>query len=925
MEVVHEEPMYLDLDTVSIADSENNIDRQVEKLLKENEHFIDSVMCIEGDGLDQITNKEYVEVNEELDCYMLQEKVDAVLHGKRNEDDKQSVFNHTVAGTDVMSLKEYLGPNVNKRHYYLLIQKNNTLLNDAQQFRARLVEKLAAIDTKIKELSNSQENAIKPYFYKRFYTYRQHYFIDKDLFPCGSNSDKTKIDTMGVLPIHFPLAKKWNLTQMETLKKLVGTYILQKKLESIRAAKEQLSQFKPDSHTTEKLEALERELEIITSVPEDDIPLYGKGVSIEWNQIALGMGKERSEDEKSAEDCCNMWNLCLSPKVNQKAWSTEEDKKLTKLAKRFKCENWELIAKKLDTGRTAFQCFTHYQLHHNKRTEVPWSKKEDQLLLAHMENHKYTLFKNSSLMPLAFQLKHRSFEDIRSRVTHFNSKDKKEIKKGPFTDWEISVIETGIKMGLTFKTIAELLGNRTSAQLRDKMSRKYSQVKRKGVFTVEEDRKLMDLTIKYGIKSWAFIAKKMKTRDRTQCRHRYNNIISNLKQGKAIKGTPLKDNELSKEDGKSEVKKETVEDMLDLLSNYNPEKKKRRRKGTGNTPPPKCYGAMLHTESQADKMIQEYFQYVQSVPTCTNIAVKPDVLARNYKGDALLAICDHLQVSPSSHLIASRPTPAQHEVSEYWNLDEYPFVIDWYQKQMIEQKEREALNLSNEDNRQQRTQSSCTEDEEETENVDDDDVEVKSEEENESNNASEINAKSKDIDLRLPACYLSNRYTIHSLLQSDLQFYKSNIVHTPLMSKKTQSRVIVNNNGASTRNQPEEQAESRSHDKVTPYYFPPSTLTLNALKNYKNFKEKTADKQEVWLDYKRTPKNSKTPAGEAALNLFTSRLQTLLTTSYLLVKATNQKKEATTSDTYSTSIGWFLKHVEENGTETETGRVDAGN
>lgn len=80
-------------------------------------------------------------------------------------------------------------------------------------------------------------------------------------------------------------------------------------------------------------------------------------------------------------------------------------------------------------------------------------------------------------------------------------------------------------------------GNRTGSQIRDKMSRKYqvSEEKRKGLFTIEEDRLLRSLVLKYGIKSWAFIAKKMKTRDRTQCRHRYRNIMATLKQGKIKK------------------------------------------------------------------------------------------------------------------------------------------------------------------------------------------------------------------------------------------------------------------------------------------------------------------------------------------------------------------------------------------------------
>lgn len=96
----------LDFDVISLAGG--SLEQQVDRLYKENEHFISSTMCIEGDYLDHVDNKEYAEVSEQVEGYLLQEKLDATLQ-KWDEDDNKSIYNQTEAGTDIASLKDFLG------------------------------------------------------------------------------------------------------------------------------------------------------------------------------------------------------------------------------------------------------------------------------------------------------------------------------------------------------------------------------------------------------------------------------------------------------------------------------------------------------------------------------------------------------------------------------------------------------------------------------------------------------------------------------------------------------------------------------------------------------------------------------------------------------------------------------------------------
>jgi hypothetical protein len=52
-----------------------------------------------------------------------------------------------------------------------------------------------------------------------------------------------------------------------------------------------------------------------------------------------------------------MWQNMLHPSINKSKWTTVEDNKLRELTMSKQPRDWDLIAAKLNTQRTAFQCF----------------------------------------------------------------------------------------------------------------------------------------------------------------------------------------------------------------------------------------------------------------------------------------------------------------------------------------------------------------------------------------------------------------------------------------------------------------------------------------------------------------------------------------------------------------------------------------
>jgi hypothetical protein len=58
---------------------------------------------------------------------------------------------------------------------------------------------------------------------------------------------------------------------------------------------------------------------------------------------------------------------------------------------------------------------------------------------------------------------------------------------------------------------------------------------------------------------------------------------------------------------------------------------------------------------------------------------------------------NYLQVKPDPELLRQRPLVTRSDVSPYWNLAEYPHVIEWYRAKMLDLERTRSLSLRSED------------------------------------------------------------------------------------------------------------------------------------------------------------------------------------------------------------------------------------
>ena len=64
------------------------------------------------------------------------------------------------------------------------------------------------------------------------------------------------------------------------------------------------------------------------------------------------------------------------PKYSKNLWSSEDDEELLQVVRSGDlCDNWDLIAERLNTNRTAFQCFERHtflkQMDRERRLQTP--------------------------------------------------------------------------------------------------------------------------------------------------------------------------------------------------------------------------------------------------------------------------------------------------------------------------------------------------------------------------------------------------------------------------------------------------------------------------------------------------------------------------------------------------------------------------
>ncbi|KAK2582002.1 hypothetical protein KPH14_002435 [Odynerus spinipes] len=413
-------------------------------------------------------------------------------------------------------------------------------------------KKLQMIDHKIKEYAKNWTDNSKIVIS----TAGIPYFKDKDYFGAPKNDDaKLKIARGELQIVHFQKSCIWTARDKETL--LNAVY---------------------DEATISILNNSKKKEKEKTTLPQGIV----KGVLLEGRMEGMigALGEKQFDwlkiaamtfdDKHSADECCIMWNVLLHPDINKGKWTQTEELNLKKIAKLYGYNDWDKIAKKLNTKRTGYQCAIKYNYTKlSKLAERTWTTKEDERLYNVVSKCKIGNFIpwNQVMSYMNVRCKDQIYFRWMLRLSP-------HLKKGRFTKEESETLLQGVnKLGTDFTLIAtQLMPDRSAVQLNDHYQTLMSR-ESPCHWTVSSDMKLIYLYNQLG-PDWCKIAKNFKYKNRTQVRHRYTSLYKYISKGLSIFEIPrqknensmkLKDTEPDDEEYNIEETENDINDKIDQL------------------------------------------------------------------------------------------------------------------------------------------------------------------------------------------------------------------------------------------------------------------------------------------------------------------------------------------------------------------------
>lgn len=362
-----------------------------------------------------------------------------------------------------------------------------------------------------------------------FNLFGRPYFKDKQKFACPKNVDFKKMqENNQIISSDLFPSRTWKVKERTYLEQGVRKILIEENIvQFCEKEKELQNVLKTDTSINAKKKTeikceLKKIAKEIDQVKKKSLVVLFSNCNpdreFDWLRVSA-----QHVHLHSSEECQRMWHLFVKPTINKKKFTAEEDRNMIKLVEEYGEQNWDIIAKCLQTSRSEFLCFVNYQRRLSKgcRTMGKWTNEEDERLLSIIEEHKV-----GDYIPwpkVAYYFEERSLTQLYNR---WNQSLNPNVRKGRFTKVEDKLIVSYVrKYGENFPKISKLLGHRTSTQIRERYCRKKSMVSQNvGRWSLEEDELLLSLVKKHGVKRWSLISKQFITRTRTQIRQRYSAI-----------------------------------------------------------------------------------------------------------------------------------------------------------------------------------------------------------------------------------------------------------------------------------------------------------------------------------------------------------------------------------------------------------------
>ncbi|KAG0235751.1 Myblike DNAbinding domain-containing protein [Actinomortierella wolfii] len=218
-------------------------------------------------------------------------------------------------------------------------------------------------------------------------------------------------------------------------------------------------------------------------------------------------------------DCYIQWMSFENPTISNEDWSKDETKRLLELVEELQGRDWNEIARRLGTKRTAAQCFRYYHIKGGaKAVPRPWTEEEDMILTEAVNT-----FGENSWNQVSEYLDGRSAPQCLQRwVKGVNP----VIRRGRWTSDEDAALKKAVELievdgKIKWTKVQDFVLGRTDVQCRERYMNVLAPNISYGFWDEDETNKLLKLVEKHGTSKWALIASEMGGRTDNQCWRRW--------------------------------------------------------------------------------------------------------------------------------------------------------------------------------------------------------------------------------------------------------------------------------------------------------------------------------------------------------------------------------------------------------------------
>ncbi|XP_045429815.1 snRNA-activating protein complex subunit 4 isoform X1 [Pipistrellus kuhlii] len=346
-----------------------------------------------------------------------------------------------------------------------------------------------------------------------------------------ANEDTREKAGQGIKTFEELLVAKWKSWEKALLRKAVVSDRLQRLLQPKSLKLEYLQQKLSKATSEEERQALEkqsskaeREIHAIQQLPEEAL-LGSRLDSHDWEKIS----NINFEGSRSAEEIRKFWQNWEHPSINKQEWTRPELDQLKAVAAKHGHLHWQKIAEELGTRRSAFQCLQQFQQHNKDLKRRAWTEAEDRVLTQLVQEMRV-----GNHIPYRRIVYYMEGRDSVQLIYRWTKNLDPRLRKGLWTPEEdTKLLQAVAKYGEhDWCKVREEVPGRSDTQCRERYIRRLHFSVKKGRWSPKEEEKLLELIEKHGVGRWEKIASELPHRTGPQCLSKWKIIVRRRSRGR---------------------------------------------------------------------------------------------------------------------------------------------------------------------------------------------------------------------------------------------------------------------------------------------------------------------------------------------------------------------------------------------------------